>query len=521
MNMKNIRIPNTTLRNWLYKTTEPHILYPGMIAIVLAVIWVTTLHLIKVEHATAEHTVAVTSIDLLHAYESQVLRTLREIDLTLMIIDKTYEFMGEQALLPELKERHLSPSARLFTISFTDARGNIMASTRPSAIANVADQDYFQSQRQGQTDVLSIGLPQQDPGSGEWQLYFSRRLDKADGSFAGIVIVSVPAYYFVSGYEPSALGEHGLLGLISAEGVFLVRRSGKTISAGDRVDYAALPVRNGDEADRDTAPSVDALDGVLRYASAHELYEFPLTVIVGLSADEQLAGMRRSARTYLWWASAGSVLLILFGSMLGYLNHQLALSRRRTVEEHIANAARVEYLAFHDSLTTLPNRSLFSKLLGQSLNQTQRYNRHLAVLFIDLDHFKKVNDTLGHEAGDQLLQEVAARLRTCLRASDTVARLGGDEFIVLLPELDEEKYAATVAQKILSATAQVFILQGQEFRVTASVGISTYPQDGMDEQTLIKNADTAMYHAKEAGKNSFQFYSEKMNASSLERHNLS
>ena len=146
--------------------------------------------------------------------------------------------------------------------------------------------------------------------------------------------------------------------------------------------------------------------------------------------------------------------------------------------------------------------------------------RQLAVLFLDLDHFKNINDTLGHEAGDQLLQEVAARLKTCLRESDTVARLGGDEFVVMLPELDVEKYTATVAQKILSAVARPFVLAGQEYRVTASIGISTYPQDGLDEQTLTKNADIAMYKAKEEGKNNFQFYSEKLNASSLERLNL-
>ncbi|HUW76664.1 MAG TPA: EAL domain-containing protein, partial [Gallionella sp.] len=127
---------------------------------------------------------------------------------------------------------------------------------------------------------------------------------------------------------------------------------------------------------------------------------------------------------------------------------------------------------------------------------------------------------LGHEAGDQLLQEVAARLKTCLRDSDIVARLGGDEFVVMLPELDVEKYTATVARKILAAVARPFVLAGQECRVTASVGISTYPQDGLDEQSLTKNADVAMYKAKEEGKNNFQFYSEKMNADSLERLTL-
>ncbi len=195
------------------------------------------------------------------------------------------------------------------------------------------------------------------------------------------------------------------------------------------------------------------------------------------------------------------------------MSRQLALSRKRAVEEQVAHAARVEYLAYHDGLTGLPNRSLFSKLLDQGISQAHRHNRQLAVLFLDLDRFKHINDTLGHEAGDQLLQEVATRLKACLRESDTVARLGGDEFVVLLPELARRSTTpAAVAQKILSAVARPFVLLGQEFRVTASVGISVYPQDGLDEQTLTKNADIAMYKAKEGGKNNFQFYSEELNA---------
>ena len=160
---------------------------------------------------------------------------------------------------------------------------------------------------------------------------------------------------------------------------------------------------------------------------------------------------------------------------------------------------------------------MFSQSLTQCINAARRYERRLAVVFLDLDHFKQINDTLGHEAGDQLLKEVAARLKGCVRESDTVARLGGDEFVVLLPELENEQYAAVVAQKILTATARPFTVMGQEFRVTASIGISTYPRDGLDEQTLTKNADIAMYQAKSEGKNNFQFYSAKLNANSLER----
>jgi len=496
---------------------ESHILFPAIAVLVLAAIWGTTLNLIKVERTAAEQTAAALSHELAQTYEAQVVRALREIDQTLKVVKYANDFWGMQDVLPKLKARGLLPPALVFAVSIADSRGNVVASTSSSERANVADRDFFQSQRQ--TDAISVGRPQPGPQAGEWSLTFSRRLNTEDGKFSGIVMVSVDAAYFVSGYDPSKLGKHGLLGLLGSDGVFRVRRSGDTVSAADRTDYTAV-VSATDQEESASTLSTNAWDDVRRYTSAREIYGFPLAVIVGLSADEQLAPVERNKHVYLWRAAVGSLVMILIIAVMGRMSHQLALSRQRAVEEHIAHAARVEFIAYHDSLTTLPNRSLFSKLLGHSISQAHRYKRQLAVLFLDLDRFKNINDTLGHEAGDQLLQEVAARLKTCLRDSDTVARLGGDEFVVMLPELDVEKYTATVARKILSAVARPFVLAGQEYRVTASIGISTYPQDGLDEQTLTKNADVAMYKAKEEGKNNFQFYSEKLNASALERASL-
>ena len=505
------------LRRCLARVTEPAILFPAIAILVLGVVWGATLNLIKVERTAAEHAAAVSSDELAETYEAQVVRALREIDLTLKFVKYAYELRGRQAVLQELKDKSLLPPALLFVVSIADSKGQVMASTKPTATANIADQDYFQIPRR--IDALAIGRPPRGPDAGEGKLHFSRRLDTPDGAFAGIVTISVDAAYFVSGYETSKLGEHGVLGILGVDGVFRARRTGEAVSAGDTLDYTAVvPAVN--QAGREAVLSTSAWDGVPRYTSARQLYEFPLAVIVGLSADEQLAAAHRSQRTYLWRAAAGSVLLILIAVVLSRMSRQLTASRLRAVEDQLAHAARVEYLAYHDGLTALPNRSLFSKLLGQSINQAHRYDKRLAVMFLDLDRFKQINDTLGHEAGDQLLQEVATRLKACLRDSDTVARLGGDEFVVLLPELAEEAYVATVAQKILSTVARPFVLLGQEFRVTASIGISTYPQDGLDEQTLTKNADIAMYQAKEEGKNNFQFYSETLNANSLERLTL-
>lgn len=179
--------------------------------------------------------------------------------------------------------------------------------------------------------------------------------------------------------------------------------------------------------------------------------------------------------------------------------------------------ARIQYLAYHDGLTTLPNRSSFSLILGQGIARARRESRQLAVLFIDLDRFKNINDTLGHDAGDAMLREVGKRLRHCVRQSDTVARLGGDEFVILLDEISAPGHVAKVARKILADIGSPLDINGQEFRVSASIGVSIFPLDGSDEQTLMKNADIAMYHAKQEGRNNCQFHSETMDTHSLER----
>jgi len=506
---------NTLFRRGFDQAREAYILFPSLAVLLLLLMWAGTLYLIKVEHARAQQGIAEASLEIGATYEAQTLRAVREIDQTLKLVKYTYESEREPNPLPKLKARGLLPSAYLFDVSVVDASGRVVASTQPSEAGSRMAKDALQTL--GPETALSISLPWKSPATGEWKLRFSRRLDQGDGGFAGIAMIEVDAAYFVSSYDPSKLGDHGLLGLLGIDGIFRARRSGEMISVGDPIDYASVvPDTENTEAVR----AINPWDGVRRYTSARQLYDFPLAVIVGLSEEEQLAAVTRQAQRYLWRTAGASLLLVLLAGLLARMSWQLAQSRLRAGEAKIAYAESVEYLAYHDGLTALPNRSLFSKLLSQSIREASRYDRQLAVLFLDLDRFKQVNDTLGHDAGDQLLIEVAQRLEACLRSSDTVARLGGDEFVILLPELSEDNDVATAAQKILGAIARPFNLQGQEFRVTASVGISVFPQDGLDEQTLTKNADIAMYQAKQRGKNNFQFYSAKLNADSLERLTL-
>lgn len=177
----------------------------------------------------------------------------------------------------------------------------------------------------------------------------------------------------------------------------------------------------------------------------------------------------------------------------------------------------LQFVATHDVLTELPNRYLFNECLVPALARAEREQRKVGLMFVDLDHFKAINDALGHEAGDLVLKEVATRLNSCLRKSDVVCRRGGDEFVILVDELQDAAMLPIIAEKILAVLSQPLVVAGQSYLVTGSIGISTFPDDARDLATLLKNADIAMYRAKEQGRNAYQFYSEQMNVHSAGR----
>ena len=192
----------------------------------------------------------------------------------------------------------------------------------------------------------------------------------------------------------------------------------------------------------------------------------------------------------------------------------------RDVSAARAMALQMTHSAHHDFLTGLPNRMLFNDRVNQSIFLAWRHMKKVAVLFLDLDGFKHINDSLGHPIGDKLLQSIAKRLVDCVRVSDTISRQGGDEFVVLLSEMEQSEDAAISARRMLQAAAEAHSIDQDDLHVTASIGVSVYPDDGLDAETLIKNADTAMYQAKENGRQSYQYFKPAMNVRAVERQSI-
>ncbi|PIP70420.1 MAG: GGDEF domain-containing protein, partial [Nitrospirae bacterium CG22_combo_CG10-13_8_21_14_all_44_11] len=216
---------------------------------------------------------------------------------------------------------------------------------------------------------------------------------------------------------------------------------------------------------------------------------------------------RKNGEVYPAWLSISSI-KDETGEAAYYVGIFTDITQRKLFEDHLKK------IAHYDILTGLPNRALFNELLIHAVEQAKRDQKKLAVMFLDLDNFKAVNDAYGHAIGDMLLQEVAQRLKECIRQSDTVSRLSGDEFAVILNQIGEISNAVFIAQKIILDNSHPFYPGGNEIKTGVSIGISLYPEDSSDAETLLENADSAMYLAKNSGKNNYRFFSERTDSSS-------
>jgi diguanylate cyclase (GGDEF)-like protein/PAS domain S-box-containing protein len=607
---------------------ETHISLPVFALLLVGALWIAAFHFIDAERQDAEHAARDASRELVDTFEAQMARSLAGIDQTLKLLKYAVEQDSAEGALGTLRRHRLLPPSVLFVAAVTDRNGIVVASNPPSRPIDVSREAYFLVHRGADGGVPYVSQTAGDAAKPEPHLHFTRRINDAHGGFAGVAIVEVDPAYFTSAYEHSREGARGLLGLVGADGVARAVRVGEYTSWGQRMELGAL--RDNDVV---LAPSIP--DQVRRYLSVRRLHGFGLSAVVGLDAEEQMAGFARQERAWLLGAGIGSAILALVVTLVSVWSWQVARARRgvRHAQETYAAASeasidaffvlrtvwapdgtvtdfeieatnsraeqfaglskeallgmrlcellpsyrrngifdavarvavhggvhqaewqahtpamrgrwlhrqvvpveggvvaivrditerkiveeRIVHMAHHDDLTGLPNRTLLRLRLSDAIERANQHGHFLALVFVDLDGFKLINDGLGHNAGDELLKVVGGRMRDCLRRNDTLARFGGDEFVLLLPAIaDNPEALAPVLEKLRHAVQAPALVAGQSVQVSCSMGVVMYPRDGRDANTLLMNADAAMYRAKEGGRNNYQFYVREMNASGEE-----
>jgi diguanylate cyclase (GGDEF)-like protein len=373
----------------------------------------------------------------------------------------------------------------------------------------VLDRDYFRDHRDNPHLALRIGTPLASKVDGRQVIHFTRRIEKPNGGFGGVAVMAVNPDYFTDFYHQISLGRDGVILLAGLDGIVRARRSNGEISSGVDIGHGRL-FKELKTFPRGHFMSRGLNDGIYRYVSYRSVPGYPLVVALGTSTEESLAAFAERKENYLIGSTVGTLLIGLFTTGLIYF-----WAKQRRVR--VLAEAKLLYQAHYDALTDLPNRALLHDRLSQCVIHARRRGLEVGVLFIDLDRFKPVNDTLGHAIGDALLRQVAERLRNCVRSEDTVARMGGDEFVVVLAEISEPSDASTVARKVTEAMVAPFDVGNNEVFVTASIGIATFPSGGNDAQTLISNADAAMFEAKEAGRNTHKVYTPQMNERAMDQ----
>ncbi|WP_341523959.1 ATP-binding protein [Pseudomonas sp. G.S.17] len=508
--------PNSLFRRSFDQIKEAYILFPLLAALLLLAVWTATLYLIKVEHVRAQQSIAAASLEIGATYEAQMLRAIHEIDQTLKLVKYTVEAEGEPNPLPRLKERALLPPPLVFDVSVVNPDGGLVASTRVHEWDYIADPDEQQTLRH--SDSLSISRPWKSPVTGEWRLRFSRRLDAAGGVFSGIAMVEVDAAYFVSSYDASKLGDHGLLGLLGIDGIFRVRRAGEEVAAGDAVDYATVVMP--DTENTKAVLSDNGWDGVRRYTSARQLYDFPLAVIVGLSEEEQLTVVTQQAHTYIWRAAGGSLVLVLLLGLLARMSWQLGQSRLRAAETQaqLAAAARQAGMAeiatnvLHNVGNVLNSVNISAELVTQKLRTSKALGLGKAVQLMN-QHAEDLGDFISHDAKGKLLpgylnqlvdalaieqQSMTAELEQLSKSIDHIKEIvAAQQSYAGASSIAETVQINELIEDALRMNAE--ILTARQIRVVRN--FAETPSLQLDKHrvllilvNLIKNASSAMDH---------------------------
>ncbi|MCP5269331.1 MAG: diguanylate cyclase [Zoogloeaceae bacterium] len=357
------------------------------------------------------------------------------------------------------------------------------------------DRPYFIAARDSAQDQIVIDEPTVGRVSGKRLIFVARRVVDEDQHFLGVVVASIDTRWLVNMLHSLSNAPGSTAVVFRSDGRLLARYPDIDEAYGRSYAGRDLFTRHLPSSPAGAFSDVSGLDDEPRLIYYQMLHRYPVVVLAATDESLLITHWRGSALRIGGSALIAALLVVMLFYVIYRQLHQLELQAR-----HLRQQAQT------DALTGLPNRALFEDRLERALASATRKQRQAAILFIDLDKFKAVNDSLGHAAGDQLLQEVSMRLAACLRVMDTVSRLGGDEFTVLLPEIESENDAISVAEKITAAIARPVDISGHEVHVTCSVGIALFPEDADEAGSLLRHADFAMYSAKAAGHNGWQRY---------------
>ena len=416
--------------------------------------------------------------------------------------EKSYREFASSKKSFELLEEKTKSNPILDVATFVGSDGRVLNFSRSflAPSINLADRDYFEYLKTHNDHETFYSAPVRNKGNGKWVFYLAKRVNGKNDEFLGVILTGVSVEVFSSLYERIGvnIGDGVGITLYRTDKTLLTRWPlvenliGK-VNTNPFIDQslAAAVEGNGVVFSSETGFTRQNAEPVMRMISYRKVNQYPFIVGVVVPESLYLSNWYKNAFGVLI-ASVLSIIIILIGA------YTFLLAYRRSAEN--------EYRAHHDSLTQLPNRTLFSDRLSTALTVCKRKQSELALLFIDLDNLKTINDVSGHTAGDAVLLEVAKRMQLCLRESDTVARIGGDEFIVLLPDVRTEEAAMIVAEKIRSALIDPIDADGYSLTTSASIGVAIFPFHGLNATDLMNNADTAMYAAKSKGRNAIVMY---------------
>jgi diguanylate cyclase (GGDEF)-like protein len=453
-------------------------------------------------------------------FEENVIRSIDELDTTLLYLRQRIEDHEPSPDYNKILHRMEVPPDIVVQVGIIDSNGMMRASTagrQPAPVLDLHDREHFQAQLHATGDQLFISRPVVGRASGEWSIQLSRRISYA-GNFGGVVVASLSPDHFTKFYTRVDLPFSESIALIGEDGI--VRAAGgaaKDQKMGKSIRGTPLfaVMREGENK---TFELRDAQNGAPRIVTLRKVKDLPLWVKVSLNEDEVLAD---SSRGFHVAAIGGIVLTLLILAAMEFMFRTEDRARKKSGELEATSLAMAR-LASEDALTGLLNRRGFQDALsGVTRRQDPAWqNMNYAVLFLDLDRFKIINDTLGHRVGDLLLQGVGERLRASLGPHDILARLGGDEFAVMA--LDHSGIAAitNLASRLSESIRRPFSLGGHRVQTSISIGIALAPSDGRTPDDLLAAADLALYATKETGPNGYQFYRSSMTEEMSERRQI-